>query len=175
MTEAKGFLTAFCSPTNGGAGGGGGGEDEIGHPSTTFAFLYALTSSLRRLEVALPPTRPNTTNPQNPLAAHLLPLTLNHWHVFLTRLSVSINQEGKIISAGVLRGWFAKLDELCVDSPGVGVGGGRMEGMAKRALEGVRHRLVRELGWCVGIRESGMTVGSGGSGQEMGMDEEEEL
>lgn len=204
VVEAKSFLTAFTSPppqysvaaaTATTHGGGNGGEDDIGHPSTTFAFLHALTSSLRRLEVALPPsaaptmtttttTSSSTHNQQNPLASHLLPLTINAWHVFLTRLSTSVNTQGRIISAQMVRGWFDRLDELCVASPnvsvkaagegglGVGVQVGRREGMAKRALEGVRDRMRREVGWLVGVTVPTLTTGAGGGMMDR---EEEEL
>lgn len=162
VSESKTFLSAFIS-----AAQPSSSDDEIGHPSTTFAFLHALTSSIRRLEATLP-AGPQTASfgfphaaaaggvsnsGMNPLASHLLPLTLNCWHIFLTRLSTSVNQEGRIISAGMLRGWFAKLDELTVDSPGAGRGGHRPEGVAKRACEGVRERMRKEVGWLVGMRD----------------------
>lgn len=167
VSEAKTFLAAFTTtpPTSTGSSHSAG-EDEIGHPATTFAFLHALTSSLRRLEVALPavnsppstpgahaswPSQATSGSGHNPLASHLLPLTLNSWHIFLTKLSTSVNTEGRIISAQMLRGWFTRLDELCVASPNVS---GRKEGLAKRALEGVRERMRKEVGWLVGMREA---------------------
>lgn len=157
VAEATTFLTIVCSPgANAGPGGGAGGEDEIGHPSTTFAFLHALTSSLRRIEAVLPSPLAASNdgtnrNRQDPLATHLLPLLFNFWHLFVTRLSAAVNQEGRIISAGVLRGWLSRIDELCVASPGVDRGG-RREGGAKKACEGVRDRMRREVGWLVGIK-----------------------
>lgn len=153
VTESKTFLTSFCPavlPPH-------LASDESHHPSTTFALLHALSSSLRRLEVVLPPS-------PSPIDTHLLPYLLNAWHIFLTRLSTAVNQEGKIVSAGMLRGWFARIDELCVDSPGIGIGG-RREGSAKKALEGVRERMRKEVGWVVGIKEVGVGM----------MEDEEEL
>lgn len=178
VAEAKTFLTAFCSPTAAGPMGSiAPGEDAIGHPSTTFAFLYALTSSLRRIEAQLP-SPPNLVqspnfplqrrNAQDLLSTQLLPSLINHWHLFITRLSTAVNQQGRILSAGVLRGWFLRLDELAVESPGV-VDGSRGEGGARRACEGVRDRLKRDLGWLVGINAE--SVGSA----RVDMEEEEEL
>lgn len=167
VSEAKSFLSIFTTTPAASSSSSPTGEDEIGHPSTTFAFLHALTSSLRRLEVALPATNSPPSTPGghgswptmgsthghllNPLASHLLPLTLNSWHIFLTKLSTAVNTEGRIISAQTLRGWFARLDELCVASPTTGPG--RKEGLAKRAMEGVRERMRKEVGWLVGMRE----------------------
>ncbi|ORY53999.1 hypothetical protein BCR35DRAFT_310506 [Leucosporidium creatinivorum] len=171
VAEAKIWLSAFINPTTPPGVGAGGGEDDLHHPSTTFAFLHELTSSLRRLEVALPPSRPNSPNA---LTSHLLPLTLNSWHIFLTRLSTSVNQEGRIISAGMLRGWFERLEELCVASPGVGAGvgvGERAEGPARKQCEGVRERMRKEVGWLVGLRGSGRESAQGMMEEE----EEEEL
>ncbi|KAL8291900.1 hypothetical protein RQP46_002158 [Phenoliferia psychrophenolica] len=160
-SSAKSFLTTFCAPSSPSSTStptGGTTEDEIGHPSTTFAFLYALTSSLRRLEVALPHSPSPATTRSNPLAGHLLPLTINAWHALLTRLN------GRVLSATLLRGWFDRIDELCVDSPG-----GR-EGGAKRACEGVRERMRRELGWLIGVRPSAVQINN-----SVMMDDEEEL
>jgi hypothetical protein len=182
VAESKTFLSVICVHTIG--GGGGGGEDEIGHPSTTFAFLHALTSSLRRIEALLPSSHHHhhhdnisiTRNRQDPLSTHLLPLVINYWHLFITRLSTAVNQEGRIISAGVVRGWFTKLDELCVPSPGVGSrsGEGRREGGAKKACEGTRERLKKEVGWLVGLRpETHHDMRMDGDGHQE--DDEEEL
>ncbi|KAK4703031.1 hypothetical protein P7C70_g3188, partial [Phenoliferia sp. Uapishka_3] len=160
ISESKSFLSAFCQPTSSHAVlPTQPSEDEIGHPSTTFAFLYALTSSLRRLEFALP-----SSSARNPLSSHLLPLTINAWHHFLTRLSTAVNSSGRVLSAGLLKGWFVRMDELCVDSPLVE---GKVEGGAKRACEGVRERMRKELGWLVGIKP--VIAGA------VMMDEEEEL
>lgn len=159
VAEAKSFLAAFCQPPSSAVATA---EDEIGHPSTTFAFLHALTSSVRRLEVSLP-----SSPARNPLAGHLLPLTINAWHAFLTRLSSAVNDEGRVLSAGLVRGWFARIDELCVDSP---LGAGKVEGGAKKACEGVRERMRRELGWLVGVRPT-----AGAVVPEMMEEEDEEL
>lgn len=152
VAESKSFLNVVCVHVHVHVHAAGGGEDEIGHPSTTFAFLHALTSSLRRLEALLPSHTHDVTtrNRQDPLSTHLLPLVINYWHLFITRLSSAVNQEGRIISAGVVRGWFARLDDLCVSSPGVGEG--KKEGGAKKACEGIRERLKKEVGWLVGLR-----------------------
>ncbi|SCV72425.1 BQ2448_3962 [Microbotryum intermedium] len=182
VADCKSFLAAFCSPATR-VSSTSTLEYEIGHPSTTFAFLFALTSSLRRLELALPSTRSQvlstTSDPMNPIASHLLPLTINQWHVWLTRLSTGVNHEGRMLAATTLRTWFAKLDELCVDSPGVGlVLGGRQEGVAKRAMEGVRERLRKEVGWVIGWRDAGAVgnaVGGGMDAESRTIDDEEEL
>lgn len=151
ILECKSFLNAFCSPNTilSTTSSSGSGEDEIGHPSTTFSLLHALASSLRRLELALP--SPPSPSPPPPLAIHLLPLLINSFHIFITKLSTSVNNEGKILSGSILRNWFERMDGLCVTSPNLDEG--RREGAAKKALEGVRDRMRREIGWVVGLRE----------------------
>ena len=157
LSESRGFLNAFCGSNTANRNST---EDEIGHPSTTFAFLYALTSSLRRLEASLPPLPSLLLTPNYPiekrysqdlLTTHLLPLLINHWQRFLTGLSMQVNSEGRILSGEVLRGWLKRLEELCVESPGVREGT-RREGGARKACEGVRDRLKRDLGWLIGVK-----------------------
>lgn len=168
VAEARSYLSSFTAAINA-TGSGAVADDNLSHPSTTFAFLYALTSSLRRLEVALPPapSSPLAGGTATALSSHLLPLAINAWHVFLTRLSTSVNTEGKIMSASTVATWFQRLDELCVASPTVA---GRGEGAARKACEGIRDRLRKEVGWLVGLRE----VPTLGSDVAL-MDEEEEL
>ena len=153
VAEARSYLGSYTFAINNSASTPVG-EDDLSHPSTTFAFLYALTSSLRRLEVALPPAPSSPLAPgggtATALSAHLLPLTINAWHVFLTRLSAAVNVEGRVMSASTVAGRFQRLDEICVASPAVA---GRAEGQARKACEGVRDRLRREVGWLVGMRE----------------------
>lgn len=176
-------MNQFCSPNTlpSTSSSSTSGEDEIGHPSTTFQLLYSLASSLRRLELALPSPPPSSTTTtlanQAPLSIHLLPLLINSFHIFLTKLSNSVNQEGKILSASILRNWFDRLDELCVASPGITTTStaptstlsGRREGMAKKALEGVRDRMRKEVGWLIGLKE--VSTASYGGG-DVGMEEE---
>ncbi|KAM0792792.1 hypothetical protein ACM66B_002561 [Microbotryomycetes sp. NB124-2] len=166
VAEAKSFLSSFISaatapqPAQQVHASVGTAEEDICHPSTTFAFLHALTASIRRLEFALPSSVALVASASSvdPLSSHLLPLTVNCWHIFLTKLSTSVNQEGRMISAGMLRGWFSKMDELTIDSPGRSAAtsitnGARPEGLAKKACEGVRDRMRKEVGWLVGIRD----------------------
>ncbi|KAK4046429.1 hypothetical protein OIV83_006088 [Microbotryomycetes sp. JL201] len=177
VTEAKSFLSAFISaataPYLNQQVHAPASEDDISHPSTTFAFLHALTASIRRLEFALPSTASLASSSLDPLSSHLLPLTVNCWHIFLTKLSTSVNEEGRMISAGMLRGWFSKMDELTVASPPftVSVPGrpavARPEGVARRACEGVRDRMRKEVGWLVGIRDVASV--------QQQMDDDEEL
>jgi hypothetical protein len=142
VNDTKSFLATFCPPT---LPSSVPDPDDIHHPSTTFALLHALTSSIRRLEHALP------SGPSS-LSTHLLPYAINAWHIFLTRLNAAVNIEGRVLSANLLKSWLGRLDELCVPSPGV-LEGTRKEGAARKALEGVRERIRREVGWLVGIKE----------------------
>lgn len=168
LEEARGMIRGFCVE----GGGGGGGEDEIGHSSTTFAFLYALTSSLRRIEATLPsppslvdsPNYPlNKRRAQDILSTTLLPLLSTSWSTFLALLSAQVNQQGRIISSEVLKGWLKRLEELSVESPGVREGT-RREGGARAVVLDVETRMRREVGWLVGLKDPG-------GGEEM----EEEL
>lgn len=171
VNQLKSFLSIFCNPNLIVEE-----SSEIGHPSTTFDFLYSLTSSLRRIESQLPSPPSLQENPNFPtirrnaqdlLSTTLLPLLINHWHLFLTNLINSIQHKGKIISLTTLKIWWEKLKGICIPSPGVEEGI-RREGGAKRACEGVKERFRRELGDFIGLREEEEE-----SGREM--EEEEEL
>lgn len=177
LEESRGFIRVFCAEAERG-GGGGGGEDSIGHPSTTFAFLYALTSSFRRIEASLPSPPSLITSPnyslekrlgQDLLTTNLLPLLSVHWTDFLAKLARGINEEGRVMSGEILRGWVKRLEELSVETPGVRENL-RREGGARGVVEGVRERLVEELGWLIGVKPSA-SASTGMGGEEM--DEEE--
>ncbi|BGO98251.1 nuclear envelope, Cut8 family protein [Rhodotorula toruloides] len=147
-------------------------EDNLAHPSTAFQFLHALTTSLLRLESTLPSSTSPTSSPPsaNPLASHLVPLTLNAWHLFLTRLSSAINTQGRVLPTSLVQSWFDQADALAGSNP-LGVGGERAS-QVRKAMEGVRERMRREVGWLVGLKSDVAAVG--GSGME-GVEQEEEL
>ncbi|GAA5856379.1 hypothetical protein JCM8547_008712 [Rhodosporidiobolus lusitaniae] len=192
VAESRRFLGLFV-PTHASAGSAGTSEDDLTHPSTAFQFLHALTSSLLRLEAAFPsssspsstsfasPSSSSSASP-SPLQAHLTPLLLNAWHLFLTRLSSSINTSGRLFPHPLILSWFLRLDELCPAPPSPfdafrqGGGGGGKEGgrETRRLMEGVRERMRREVGWTVGMKESGQGGGAeqGGQGGMQGMEEE---
>ncbi|CAA2990706.1 nuclear envelope, Cut8 family [Olea europaea subsp. europaea] len=130
LAEARHALAVFLPPSN---------ED---HPSTTFNFLLTLTTSVKKVENLLPSSA-NTgglLGNTNPLVAHLVPGLMNAWHVFITRLSHQVNKQGKIMSAESVRTRFRLLDELCA--------GG--EGVTRKAMEDVRDRMGKEIGWLAG-------------------------
>jgi hypothetical protein len=168
ILESKSFLNSFCPTTILPPSSSSSSEESIHHPSTTFTFLSHLTTSFRRLELLLPST-------SSPLSSHLLPYLLNAWHLFLTRLSTSLNTEGRMISAQLLSSWFDKWDELCSNavSPNANVNTVVVvqEGPARKALVGVRDRARKELGWVVGVRE---VVGARDEVMGSRMEEEEE-
>jgi hypothetical protein len=147
VTEARTFLNAFVPPAAASVP-----TEDVAHPTTIFTFLAALTASYRRIEVHLPrgPSADAGPHyrvaPNDPLASHLLPALFNAWHTFATRLAHSLNAQGRILSAETVRSWFRTLDALCEPTLGHG------ESAARRACEGVRERLVREVGWTVGVR-----------------------
>jgi Cut8, nuclear proteasome tether protein len=160
VSESRHFLGVFC-PTLASAEGGGVAQ----HPSDTFSFLFTLSSSIRRIESLLP--RPALVsnahqfrlNPNDPLSSHLLPLVINQWHVFATRLSVAVNKEGRILSADTVRGWFRQLQHLSESAPrsqtldaSIMQQRGGSDSVARRAMEGVRERFAKEIGWTVGMR-----------------------
>ncbi|GAA5971421.1 hypothetical protein JCM11641_008346 [Rhodosporidiobolus odoratus] len=196
VAEARRFLGLFV-PTHASsatAGLNALSEEDLTHPSTAFQFLHGLTLSLIRLEAALPPSpspsytaTPTSASNPNPLTAHLVPPTLNAWHLFLTRLSHSINTSGRIFPSSLMTTWFEKLDEISplpvapldafrVPVPN-GVQGGPSGGVRK-LMEGVRERMRKEVGWLVGYK-SAPSVGGGGivgeTGRGMVEEEEEEL
>lgn len=185
ISESKRYLALFVpaqAPT------GAISEEDLAHPSTAFQFLDTLTHALLRLEATLPATTSNaasampttTTTTNNPLASHLVPLTLNAWHQFLSRLSSAVNAQGKVLPTSTVRAWFDRLDDACaVPAPvallfGAGAKAHRAESQVRRAMEGVRDRARREIGWLVGLRPEGAASTLGAGGME-GVEQEEEL
>jgi hypothetical protein len=158
VSESRHFLGVFCPSLTTAEG--------ARHPSDTFSFLFTLSSSIRRVESLLPRqalisnAHQFRLNPNDPLSSHLLPLVINQWHVFATRLSQAVNQQGRILSADTVRGWFRQLQHLSEPAPPPQSadaaimqqqhGGG--DSVARRAMEGVRERFAREIGWLAGIR-----------------------
>ncbi|GAA5849725.1 hypothetical protein JCM9279_001994 [Rhodotorula babjevae] len=184
VTESKRFLALFVpaqAPT------GPIAEEDLAHPSTAFQFLDALTHALLHLEATLPASPSSSTSSAaatvNPLASHLVPLTLNAWHQFLSRLSGAVNEQGKVLPTSTVRNWFDRLDDACGASgpaaapslfgaPRAATGSAtRGESQVRRAMDGVRERARREIGWLVGLRPE---VVQGAGGME-GVEQEEEL
>ncbi|GAA5892094.1 hypothetical protein JCM8208_001432 [Rhodotorula glutinis] len=185
VTESKRFLALFVPAQ---APMGPIAEEDLAHPSTAFQFLDTLTHALLHLEAVLPaspssssPTSSSTAATTNPLASHLVPLTLNAWHQFLSRLSSAVNDQGKVLPTSTVRTWFDRLDDACGASGpaaaapslfGAPRGGvSRGESQVRRAMDGVRERARREIGWLVGLRPE---VAQGAGGME-GVEQEEEL
>ena len=157
ISEARLALSQFCPSSSAQTPDDG----NLSHPSSTFAFLFTLTQSVRKLEDMLPraPTpyngstsqiyqpsinNPSSLNPRDPLVS-FLPVLYNQWHILATRLSSLVNQHGRILSAETVRLWFRQLEQLSagdVSSASVG----------RKASEAIRERLIRELGWLIGIR-----------------------
>ncbi|GAA5921409.1 hypothetical protein JCM1841_005807 [Sporobolomyces salmonicolor] len=171
ISESRRYLSAFV-PAQAPPAASNSTEDDLHHPTTTITFLLSLTASLVHLEASLPPS---SADSPSPLAAHLLPLVINAFHVFLTRLSTAVNHQGRVLAMSTVRGWFEKVDELCsplfggrfAGAPGLEAG---RDSQVRRAMEGVRDRMRREVGWLVGFKPE---VHSGaGSGME-GVEEEE--
>ncbi|BGP13128.1 hypothetical protein JCM10213_000869 [Rhodosporidiobolus nylandii] len=174
VSDTRRYLGLFVPPQ---PGTSATSEEDLTHPSTAFQFLHALTASLIRLEVAMPPSPPSSaTNPAtaNPLASHLLPALLNAWHLFLSRLSASINQHGRVLPSSLINGWFTKLDELAPLAPSpfdaFRAGGAQPHSEVRRLMEGVRDRARKEVGWLVGFKAAPGAPATG-----MGMEAEEEL
>ncbi|GAA5991504.1 hypothetical protein JCM10908_005735 [Rhodotorula pacifica] len=181
VTESRRFIALFV-PAQAPPVGHTVTEEDLSHPSTCFEFLEALTRALLRLESALPATPPSASSSgsasSNPLATHLMPLTLNAWHTFLTRLSTAVQSHGKVLPNSLVQAWFDRLDLLAAESVrdrvllgGGGGGAGSSASAVRRAMEGVRDRAKKELGWLVGIKN---VDGALSAGME-GVEQEEEL
>ena len=151
VTENRTFLNSFV-PSQ------AGNMDDGNPPSIIFAFLASLTASYLRIESVLPRSAMAASpsvyrvNAGDPLSSHLLPALFNAWHTFATRLAYSINSQGRILSAETVRSWFRTLDEMAT--------GGHVDSTARRACETVRDRLVKEVGWTIGMRPRAMSSGS---------------
>ncbi|GAA5881544.1 hypothetical protein JCM1840_007189 [Sporobolomyces johnsonii] len=175
ISESRRYLSAFV-PAQAPPAASNSTEDDLYHPTTTITFLLSLTASLAHLEASLPPS---SADSPSPLAAHLLPLVINAFHVFLTRLSTAVNHQGRVLAMSTVRGWFEKVDELCGPSsfgtrfagasPGLAAG---RDSQVRRAMEGVRDRMRREVGWLIGFRPE---AHSGAPSGMEGVEEEEEL
>ncbi|GAA5924396.1 uncharacterized protein JCM15063_005629 [Sporobolomyces koalae] len=147
VQEMKKILQVFVpsqpSPSN-------PSEGDLLHPTTTMTLLLHLTHSFVTISQSLPPAPPTTTPAQatnSILHTHLLPTLINSYHVFLTKLSTSINHEGKVLPLSTLQTWFEQMDQLVT---------ARGDAVTTRALEGVRDRMRREMGWLVGIKPTVM-------------------
>lgn len=158
------------------------------HPATIFSFLFTLTQSVRKLEIILPRAplpfgssrstsstpsasinNPSSLNQNDPLVC-FLPALINQWHVLVTKLSNLVNQNGRVLSAEMVRTWFKQLDALVdvdisgnthavisnIDNDATSVG--------RKASESVRERFIKELGWLVGIRTPASSTAPQGQG-----------
>ena len=119
-----------------------------------------------------------------------MPLTLNAWHTFLTRLSTAVQSHGKVLPNSLVQSWFDRLDDLAAESvrdrvfggaggfsngSGSGAGAGASASAVRRAMQGVRDRAKKELGWLVGLKNvEGLSASSLSAGME-GVEQEEEL
>ncbi|GAA5832304.1 hypothetical protein JCM3766R1_002373 [Sporobolomyces carnicolor] len=180
VQDARKLLSTYVpsqlppSPPAGGNAGASGTE-ELYHPTTTMSFLLHLSASYLSISQALPAS---SSSSPTPLQAHLLPLLINSYHVFLTRLSTSVNGHGKILAQSTVAQWFNELDQVSSSS-------GRQDAaqpaharepeteavvVGRRALEGVRDRMRKEIGWLVGIVNKPADASTGMEGVE-----EEEL
>ena len=182
VTESRRFIGLFV-PNQAPPAGHTVTEEDLSHPSTCFEFLEALTRALLRLETSLPAVPPSTSSSNNPLGAHLVPLTLNAWHTFLTRLSTAVQSHGKVLPNSLVQSWFDRLDDLATESVrdrvfggfASGSGSGASASTVRRAMQGVRDRAKKELGWLVGLKNvEGLSASSLSAGME-GVEQEEEL
>ncbi|GAA5895037.1 uncharacterized protein JCM6883_002296 [Sporobolomyces salmoneus] len=171
VQEVKKLLSIYVPPTssqsttttNTTTTTGSTGLEELYHPTTTMSLLLHLSASYLSISQSLP----STSSSSNPLQLHLLPILINSYHLFLTKLSTSINQQGKILSQSTVNGWFDQLNQL------ISTETDEKEGvqMGKKALEGVRERMRREIGWLIGINVNNAQS----SGMEGVEEAEEEL
>lgn len=187
VTESRRFIGLFVPNQAAPLAGHTVTEEDLSHPSTCFEFLEALTRALLRLETSLPAVPPSPSSPtsssNNPLGAHLVPLTLNAWHTFLTRLSTAVQSHGKVLPNSHVQSWFDRLDDLAAESVrdrvfggfASGSGSGASASAVRRAMQGVRDRAKKELGWLVGLKNvEGLSASSLSAGME-GVEQEEEL
>lgn len=170
--EARLALGQFCSPSS----PQHHQQQQQDDPATIFAFLNILTLSVRKLEAILPRAplpfsstssqavqasvnNPSTLNHRDPLISFLPPL-FNQWHLHITRLGALVNQQGRVLGAEMLRGWFRSLDSLVNPPLPLGFAQAQQGGnyredtgnVGRKAAEAVRERFTRELGWLVGVR-----------------------
>lgn len=156
VSETRTWVTAFCPS-------GPAETSAQQHPSTIFTFLSTLTASVLRLESVLPrvplPAFSTATslpsiagvplNPLDPLASSLVPHLLNRWHCLITRVNHEVNVDGRMYGNELIRGWLRTLDGLAVRPQPEGH---QQSGICAVAIDGVRTRVVQELGWMGGIK-----------------------
>ena len=147
VTEARHFLAIFCPTAAATDPSAPTPTDDTQHPTTTFSFLVTLTASVRRVEAVLPRGCMARQNRTDPLSAHLQPALFNHWNLFATRIAAAVNTHGRMLSAEAVRTWFRQLDDLVGHDP-------HADAVSQRALEALRERFVRDIGWIVGLRPS---------------------
>lgn len=180
VQESKKLLSIYVPNTLPSTSSSSASREELYHPTTTMTFLLHLSSSYLSISQSLPPTTTTSSSSSssagdNPLQSHLLPHLINSFHIFLTRVSIDTNQKGKILPLSTVKNWFESLDQLLLlnTTTTISSGSGKEEeneavSLGKKALEGVRDRMRREIGWLVGIKENSI-------GMEGVEEEEEEL
>ncbi|KAJ7092647.1 hypothetical protein C8R44DRAFT_646942 [Mycena epipterygia] len=100
------------------------------HPSETYTFLAALTEHL----FSQPPLT------QSSLAPLLLPRISEEWKAWVNKLDVTVNQQGGMFAAEIVRTWERGLDAFA-DARGA-------EGAD--AMRAVRDLWISKVGWLVG-------------------------
>ncbi|KAK9897205.1 hypothetical protein P389DRAFT_188866 [Cystobasidium minutum MCA 4210] len=201
IAEARLALSQFCPSSTSLSSLSSSSEHEASsaqtqqHPATIFSFLFTLTQSVRKLEVILPRAplpfgtprtsnnnssasinNPSSLNQNDPLVC-FLPALINQWHVLVTKLSNLVNQNGRVLSAEMVRNWFKQLDALVdVDTSASTTSTTNntendSTSVGRKACEAVRERFVKELGWLVGIRtpvytNTSTTSGTSGAQQQ---------
>lgn len=121
------------------------------HVSSAFTFLQSLTASLQRLQRALPPS--------NPSLATLVPNLFNAWHLFLSKVSSSVNVHGKILGADFVQRMFDDIQSLCDALPHQNHNPSDTSPTeCHRFMHGVAERLNKEIGWLASRRSRDSTV-----------------
>jgi hypothetical protein len=192
IAEGRLALTQFCPSSSLVSEQDISNSQEQQHPASIFAFLYTLTLSIRKLEIILPRAplpfgsssltgsgsssplpsinNPSSLNQNDPLVC-FLPALINQWHVLVTKLSNLVNQNGRVLSAEMVRTWFKQLDSLVdVDIAGIYMPTSQpfanendASSVGRKATEAIRERFIKELGWLVGIRTPAFSMNTQGN------------
>lgn len=135
--EAKAAIATFSPVTS--------------HPSDCFELLMHLTNAVLAALALLPSPATLQAHGIAPtsLSAHLVPALINAHHVLVSRVAREAAGEGKMLSAARIRSILDALDSACSDAHNHA---DALGDVVVRALDGVRERARRELGWLVGLR-----------------------
>ncbi|EPQ28727.1 uncharacterized protein PFL1_03531 [Pseudozyma flocculosa PF-1] len=139
------FGFGFGSAAASGSMGGGGG----GSHSTVAGSSRGGESKHSNLAERIPEAYTSLVSP-DALLSTLMPALLKQWTILVERLDRAVNVEGRMFGQEVVLGWARALDTVNTQASSGEAGAKPEDAIIRKAMDEVRNRLERDLGWLVG-------------------------